>query len=141
MKLSGISAEDAKGAPPIVPAGQYVAAFIDAEETVSQSSNNPMIVVEVEILRGDQKSRSIRDYLVFTEGAKWKLAQVLVAIGREIPEGEFELAPSDLIGKTCGIVTIEEEYNGKPQAKIDRYFPLDEEVEAPTIEPKVEIPF
>ena len=140
MKLSGISAEDAKGAPPIVPAGQYVVAFIDAEETTSQNGN-PMIVADVEILRGDQKSRSLRDYLVFTEGAKWKLAQVLVAIGREIPEQEFELSPSDLIGKTCGVVTIEEEYNGKPKAKIDRYFPLDEEVEAPKIEPKVDIPF
>lgn len=140
MKLSGITAEDAKGAPPIVPAGQYVAVFIDAEETTSQQGN-PMIVADVEILRGEHKSRSIRDYLVFTDAAKWKLAQVLVAIGREIPEGEFELTPSDLIGKTCGIVTIEEEYNGKEKAKIDRYFPLDEEVEAPPIKPKVEIPF
>lgn len=140
MKLSGITAEDAKGAPPIVPAGEYVVAFIDAEETTSQAGN-PMIVANVEILRGEYKSRSLRDYLVFTDAAKWKLAQVLVAIGRDIPQEEFELVPSDLIGKTCGITTIEDEYNGKLQAKIDRYYPLDEPVEAPVIEPKVDIPF
>lgn len=140
MKLSGITAEDAKGAPPIVPAGQYAVAFINAEETTSQAGN-PMIVAEVEILRGEYKSRSLRDYLVFTDAAKWKIAQVLVAIGREIPQEEFELTPADLIGRTCGVETVEEEYNGKPQAKIDRYYPLDEPVEAPAVEPKVDIPF
>ena len=140
MKLSGISAKDAEGAPPIIPEGDYVAAFIDAEEAISQSQNE-MIVVKVEILEGEYKSRGLKDYLVFTDGAKWKLAQVLVAIGIDIPEGDFELAPEDLIGKTFGIRTIEEEYNGKPTAKIDRYYPLDREVEAPQIEPKVEIPF
>lgn len=140
MKLSGITAEDATAPPPIVPEGDYVAAFIDAEESLSQNQNE-MLVVRVEILEGEYKSRGLKDYLVFTEGAKWKLAQVLVAIGMEIPEGDFELAPTDLIGKTFGIRTIEEEYNGKPTAKIERYYPLDREVEAPTIEPKVEIPF
>jgi len=67
-----------------VPPGTYPVEIISAKEKTSQSGNE-MIEITVRIL---PDGPDVRDFLVFTQAAFWKIDQVRAALGEAVIAGE-----------------------------------------------------
>lgn len=96
--------------------GQHVARIAAAEESTSQGGNDMIKVTFVVTKGADKDSRVIENYPL-TETALWKLKGMLQAIGMKC-EGKIMLDLDRLIGKTCIIEVVHEEYNGNTRAKV-----------------------
>jgi len=96
IDMEGVSAG---GLEPL-PAGVYDAVVAAVKyHPSSQSSGQPY--VEFEFTLPDHAGRKQwRNYSLQPQ-ALWALKQTLVRLGVEVPDGELELEPSDLIGLPC----------------------------------------
>jgi hypothetical protein len=104
------------GGAPLRP-GYYKAEITDAIEKTSKAGNEMM---ELSLLVEEPKpyyGATLRDYIVAGEKTKWKVNQVLAAIGMSLEEGESgELEPKHVVGKTV-IVRVEFEPDRKDSSK------------------------
>lgn len=103
--LSGVTA----GAFPLLPEGTYVVRVVDASEGTS-SNGNPQIIVDLEVVDGEQKGQTLRDWITVTEKALGRVKGILAALRYEIPDGDFELPSSALIGRTASVLVRHEDY-------------------------------
>lgn len=98
----------ATGGAPLRP-GFYKAEITDAIEKQSKAGNEMM---ELDLLVEEPKAyygSTLRDYIVAGEKTRWKVNQVLAAIGMRLEEGESgDLEPKHVVGKTV-IVRVEME--------------------------------
>jgi RNase P/RNase MRP subunit p29 len=87
------------------PAGTYTVEIIDAQEKVS-NSDNEMIVLKCKVVEKDQTTGAgINDYLVFSPKAIWKIDQVRAALGETIvPDEEIEINADDFVGRRGKVV-------------------------------------
>ena len=96
MKVSVSDVAPSTGAFEVVPEGTY----------------------HVRIQDTDQKGRSLRDWIVYTENTKAIVKGFLQAIDYpEVPDGE-DVKPSSLIGRTAQVVVRHRDYvdkNGDPK--------------------------
>jgi len=82
-----------------VEPGIYPAEIFDARETVSKQGN-PMIELFVQIKGGPL----VKEHLVFTPKAVWKVDIVRAAIGEAVIEGEtIDITPDRFIGKSATV--------------------------------------
>jgi hypothetical protein len=80
----------------------------EVEETTSQAGN-PMFVLTMRAIGGDQEGATIRDRLVFTPKALGWVKSFCAAAG--IPmEGDFDLTPEMVEGCKLKIIVREESY-------------------------------
>lgn len=105
-----------------LPPGKYKAEIIGAEEKIS-SKGNPMIELSVEIqLPSGHAGPSIREYLVFSEKASWKVDEVLASCGIAVVEGEpLDVTPELLIGQVGYVETEDETTDRGTFARIARW--------------------
>lgn len=96
----------------LLPEGTYVVRVVDASEGTS-SNNNPQIIVDLEVINGDQKGQTLKDWITVTEKSLGRVKGILAALRYEIPEGDFELPSSALIGRTASVVIRHEDYINK----------------------------
>lgn len=102
--------------------GYYVAEVRDAIEKKAKSGN-PMIELHLSV-RGENGIVGVRDYLVFSDKAIWKIEQFLYAIGKDLKPGDnISVDENDLIGRLLTVETTLE--NGDKQGvqfpKIERF--------------------
>lgn len=114
----------------IIEDGQYLASVVTANEDVSQSSGNDMIVLSLGIVGGKHGGKPLpKDYLVFSTGGLPRVAATIKALGVVIPAGTFSLDAQTLVGKKALVTlkTIHEEakngYEARDVLKIIRYDP------------------
>lgn len=100
----------------ILNPGTHVVRCVSAEEGKS-SGGHPQIELELEAISGEEKGASIRDWQVVTPGSLGKLKQMLVGFGANLPEGNFKLDASKLVGKTCKIVVRKEPKQNDPSVE------------------------
>ena len=110
--------ESGGGSP--TPDGYYVAEITKAEQEVSQSGND-MIVVRWKTNIGS----IVFDRFVLLPQSLWVLRTALESMGYEIPDGPFDFDPDDLVGNTCGLEITNEEYEEKDQPRVTGYMPED----------------
>lgn len=71
-------------------------------------------------------NRTIKfDYYSLSPQALWRLKQVLTALGIDVPEGEFEVEPSDIVNSEATLILKIEEYNGRENNKVELVKPAD----------------
>jgi hypothetical protein len=88
----------------IIP-GEYEMKVVDVKEEESQNHNN-MIVFYCVGKEGVAKNKNFKLFCPLTDEMLWKLKQTLTVLEVEIPEGEWDFDPDDVIGATViGIVT------------------------------------
>ena len=93
--------------------GHYKVEITDAIEKQSKAGNEMMeldlLVIEPRAFYGS----TMRDYIVNSEKMRWKVNQVIAAIGMAVDEGDSgDLEPKHIVGKTA-IVRVELEANPK----------------------------
>jgi len=108
-----------------IPDGNYKAKCIDVQQNVSKSGN-PMFVWEFELVEGKYKGRTFKSWTAITPAAMWKIAETVVALGVGQSGQVVKFNRSDVIGKLCGLIIEEDEYNGKKSSKIRSVISVDD---------------
>ena len=126
MPMVNLDFSNVSNRDPLEP-GLYHCRIASAEMGTS-SAGNPMIKVTYDVI-GDADGnevpggRKLWDNLAITEAAMWKIQQVLVACGFEIPEGgqlpNFDT--DELVGCDLGIVVVQDTYQGQVNNKTKAY--------------------
>lgn len=78
--------------------GTYPCVITKVEETVSQSSGNPMLVVDFKITDGDYEGRQIRSFQSLQPQALFAVKGMLKALGTDTSES-LEIEPNELVGQ------------------------------------------
>lgn len=97
--------------------GEHVCKIAAVDEKQSQGGND-MIVVQFEVVKGDDKGARVFENYPLVDTALWKLKALLQAIGMKA-DGKVQLDLDRLVGKICIINVIHEEYEGKVRAKVE----------------------
>jgi hypothetical protein len=104
----------------LVSPGVYSARVVNAERSVSKS-NNPMIVLSIEVL---PSQAPLKAWLVLSEVGRWRLigfcdsANLLRSVH---PDAPLTLEPEHCINRLCFVRVAHETFNGWLQAKVDRF--------------------
>ena len=111
-----------------VPEGDY---RVEVEEiSREEGKNSDYLKWTLKIVGGKFDGKKVYNNTSLAPQALWNLANFLTAIGEEVPDGEMELDLKELVGKECMVVVQHEDYEGKPQAKVADYYPVDGDAES-----------
>ncbi len=102
------------------PDGYYVAEIQKAEQEVSQSGND-MIVVRWKTHIGS----TVFDRFVLVPQSLWVLRTALECMGYDVPDGPMDFDVDDLVGQSCGLEITNEEYEEKDQPRVTGYMPVE----------------
>jgi hypothetical protein len=135
MKFNAEDAVDRKKAKP----GQYTLEVHEAEERTS-SSGNPMIAL---VLKG--QGVTVRDYLVGSASATWKVKQFCLAAGLREQFAAGRLTEEDVLGRVVvAVLDFEKQPPGSqydPRLVVTEYLESGESVTANDIGADPDIPF
>ncbi len=84
----------------LFPAGSYDFEVVEAKDTISKSSNNEMLALQIAIYDPQGHSKRVFDYLLDTENAAYKLRHFAEAIGMLAAYATGELRAEDCMGRT-----------------------------------------
>lgn len=102
------------------PAGEYLATITDVSEEKS-SKGNEMWTFTV-VLKKDPLAKYPHRCTLNIESL-WKVRNLLVATGKQVPKKKLNVDPKIVVGKDIGVVLSDEEYEGKMKSIIDGVFP------------------
>ena len=114
VDMTGVTVEG----PPALEPGKYPATITKAEVKNSKSSDLPTLYLELAV---GEEGRSLRWNTSLEKKALFRLKRVLVNIGIEVPDGEFEFDEQDLVGIECvADVGVEPHYRdpGRKQNRV-----------------------
>lgn len=106
------------------PAGDYLARIAKVEETVSNENKNPMWVFTVTL--PDDATATYPYRTLFAENQLWKIRNLCVAAGIQVPKKKVKLDPNKLVGKDIGVSLEDDEYEGKLKSVVEAVFPPSE---------------
>ena len=110
----------------LMPDGTYRVKCVNVEQSVSKGGN-PMFVWDFEVVGGTAyDGRILKVFTAITPAATWKVAETVVALGIGQTGSVVKFKRSDVIGKECGAVVEETEYNGTKRSQIQRVMSLAE---------------
>lgn len=109
----------------LMPEGTYRVRCANVEQSVSKGGN-PMFVWDFEVVGGDHAGHILKVFTAITPAAMWKVAETVVALGIGQTGSVVKFKRSDVIGKECGAVVEDTEYNGNKRSQISRVIPLSE---------------
>lgn len=103
------------GITPLDP-GEYEAVIAKVVyHASSQASGKPYIEVEFSLPANNRKAWT---NFSLQPQSLWALKQFLQRVGYDVPEGELDLEPGELIGLDCRIVLdLEPDYRGRTDAE------------------------
>ena len=116
-----------------VPAGDYLAKITKAEDAVAKGDGVFQYLFTIRLEKYSQLAYPY--YCKLTENRLWKLRNLLIAAGINVPKKRVKLDPSKVIGKFIGVTMEDDEYDGKLQSTISAVFPASELGEADTSTP------
>lgn len=109
-----------------IPEGNYIVEVEDVEVKVSENSGSNYLSFTFVIAEGKMKGQKLYHICSLQPQALFNLKGVLVALGFDIPDEEFELDTEALVGLQCGVEVSHEIYEGKKKSRITDFINLDE---------------
>lgn len=113
----------------VIPDGLYQVKCINIEQSVSKGGN-PMFVWDFEVIDGPYKGFQSKVFSAITPAAMWKVAETVQALGVGQSGQVVKFKRSDVIGKICGAMFEQSEYNGTLRSSIVKVMTLKEMQEA-----------
>ena len=111
-----------------IPEGVYTVKVNEAELAESQTGN-PMVKFVFEVTEGKNKGAKLFENCSLQPQALFKLKNLLMALGYDIPEGAFDLEVDDLLDLECQVEVAHEKYEGKTKSRIVEYIGEDSDDE------------
>lgn len=125
----------------VPPIGEYNFIVVSAEKTYS-TSGNPMIKVRLDLQGADG---SVFDNLVLSDGMMWKLVSFFESVGLKKKGEELKCSIGEASDKAVGLEGAckikHETYNGKIQARVDKYLTLPKKAAEPIKINEDDLPF
>jgi hypothetical protein len=103
-----------------VPDGNYLAK-IDSVEEKESGEGNPYLGLKLKIQAGKAKGSVVYDNISLLPQALWKLRTLLERIGFEVPDGEMDFDPQEIVGEEVTIVVVNETYDKKERPRVGDY--------------------
>jgi hypothetical protein len=117
--------EDRAYATRRIPAATYRAKAVKVRESESEAGNE-MWTFTLEISNGKQRGIKLPFRTVLTEASLWKLRNFMTALGVKVPSKRVAVDPEKLIGRECGIVVEDDEYENRIRSIVFDTIPLSE---------------
>jgi len=118
-----------QGSSFVIPNGNYKVKCVEVEQSVS-SSGNPMFVWTFEISEGNNIGFQSKVFTAITPAAMWKVAETVIALGVGQTGEVVKFKRSDVVGKECGAIFEQSEYNGNTRSQISKVISLKELAES-----------
>jgi hypothetical protein len=112
-----------------IPDGSYKVKCVEVEQSVS-SSGNPMFVWTFEVTEGDHIGFQSKVFTAITPAAMWKVAETVIALGVGQTGEVVKFKRTDVVGKECGAIFEQSEYNGTMRSQISKVISLKELAES-----------
>lgn len=112
-----------------VPEGDYRLRVIDVEDGEVKSGENAGAAQWIFILGIDEKKYSSTKYpyrCTLKENQFWKIRNLLLSAGINVPKKRVKVDPNKLIGKIVAGTLEDDEYEGKMRSQITAIFPPSE---------------
>lgn len=110
----------------LVSQGTYPARILEAEFGKSKSSGNNMITIEWMILKGAFSGRTLRSWVVFTEGNVRRVAQFFKATMGDEAQGSKRVRRADLLNRMAMIeITHGPDNRGETRENINNVLPYE----------------
>jgi hypothetical protein len=113
--------------PRRLPAGDYRAKIAAVDDHTSQNSKSNQPDNWVFTIVPTSSSRATYPYYCgFDEKQAWKIRNLCIAAGIEVPKRRVKVDPNKLVGKEIGISLDDDEYEGREKSTVVAVFPEDE---------------
>jgi hypothetical protein len=110
--------------PKQVPEGDYAAKIVKVTDAPSKEGK-PMYCFTIKLSKFSQNSYPY--YCVVQDNQLWKLRNIAVAAGLNVPKKRMKFDPNKIVGKSIGVtMTDDEPYEGKIKSVVDAVFPVSE---------------
>lgn len=110
--------------PKRVAEGDYAAKIVKVEDSKVKESGDFMYVFTIKLDKYSQYSYPYRCKL--EENQLWKLRNILVAAGLNVPKKRMKVDPNKAVGKSIGVTMEDDEYEGRPKSEVNAVFPVSE---------------
>lgn len=110
--------------PKRVKEGDYAAVVTKVEDSKAKESGNFMYTFTIKLTSHSQNSYPYR--CVITDNQMWKLRNIAVAAGLNVPKKRMKFDPNKIVGKTIGVTMEDDEYEGRPKSEVSAVFPVSE---------------
>lgn len=110
--------------PRRVEAGDYSAKIVKVEDNESKKSGDFQYLFTFKLTKYSQNSYPY--YCKLQENQLWKLRNLLIAAGLNVPKKRMKLDPNKVVGRTVGVTMEDDEYEGKRKSVIAAVFSASE---------------
>jgi hypothetical protein len=124
---------------PRVPAGDYRAKIVEVrEEVVSSGANQGQPMWNFVVQLTERRSATYPYRCTLVENQLWKVRNILIAAGKQVPKKRVNVDPNNVIGSDIGITLEDGEYEGREKSEIAAVFPASELADDDSGEAEVE---
>lgn len=110
--------------PKRVNEGDYAAVITKVEDGKSKKDEEFQYVFTIKLQKYSQYSYPY--YCKLTESQLWKLRNIMIAAGVNVPKKRMKLDPNKVVGRKIGVTMADDEYEGKMKSVVDAVFPISE---------------
>ena len=118
--------------PKHIAEGDYAATVVKVEDSESKKDQSFQYVFTIKVDKFSQNSYPY--YCKLQENQLWKLRNIAVAAGLNVPKKRMKFDPNKVVGKKIGVTMADDEYDGKVKSVIDAVFPVSELADGAEIE-------
>lgn len=118
--------------PKHVAEGDYAATITNVEDGESKKDGSFQYIFTIKLEKYSQHSYPY--YCKLQENQLWKLRNIAVAAGLNVPKKRMKFDPNKVMGKKIGVTMADDEYEGKMKSVIDAVFPMSELAEGAEID-------
>ena len=112
-----------------IPDGLYKVKCTNIEQSISKGGN-PMFVWDFEVQDGPNAGFMCKVFSAIAPAAMWKVAETVQALGVGQTGQVVKFKRTDVIGKICGALIEQSEYEGKMRSSITKVMTIKEMEEA-----------
>lgn len=107
--------------PKHIKAGDYRAKIVAVDDHESKETKKPGWVFTIKLV--DSATGAYPYYCNFEEKQLWKIRNLCIAVGINVPKKKVNIDPNKLVGKELGVAMDDDEYEGKMKSIIAGVFP------------------
>jgi hypothetical protein len=122
--------------PKHVAEGDYAAKIVKVEDGESKKDGSFQYIFTIKLGKFSQNSYPY--YCKLQENQLWKLRNIAVAAGLNVPKKRMKFDPNKVVNKSIGVTMEDDEYDGKIKSVISAVFPISELADGAEVEDDAE---